>query len=42
MEYDYEICWKCSDIYKDINNIPFCEKCDTLIKNKEEYTMVAT
>jgi hypothetical protein len=27
--FDYEICWKCNEIYEDVNMKPYCEKCVT-------------
>ena len=29
MEYDYEVCLKCNDIYLDEHIRPLCEKCVT-------------
>lgn len=29
MEFDYEVCLKCNEIYEDVNMKPLCEKCIT-------------
>jgi hypothetical protein len=37
MDYDYEICVKCGEIYEDVDLKPFCSKCMI----KEEKTLIA-
>jgi hypothetical protein len=47
MDYDYEICVKCGEIYEDVDLKPFCSKCMDLkpfcskCMIKEEKTLIA-
>ncbi len=37
MDFDYEICFKCGEIYEDVELSPFCAKCS----KKEEKVLIA-